>query len=107
MKDYNFTADEIFNNTQNLNLDLDPKANWALNNLDRFPIEINNASREELLRIPGIGPKTADKIIDFNSKINQDNITKLRLPKKSRNFLLADGKFLGKSLSSDHLKAVL
>ncbi len=41
--------------TPNFDIGLDPKANWALNNLDLFPVEINKADLEMLLRIPGIG----------------------------------------------------
>ena len=50
----------------NLGLKHDPKFTLALNNLDKFPIELKNASLEDLLRVPGIGPRHAQKI--FNSK---------------------------------------
>ena len=46
-----------------LSLDVDPKLAWALRHRDRFPIDINRASREELLRVPGFGTKAVDRII--------------------------------------------
>jgi predicted DNA-binding helix-hairpin-helix protein len=46
-----------------LPLNSDPKLAWALQNPDNFPVDINKASSEELLKVPGIGPRTVDKII--------------------------------------------
>ena len=61
---YGFTVSELFNKeNENLDPDLDPKVTWALRNLDRFPIEVNRASYEELMRIPGIGHITAKRIM--------------------------------------------
>ncbi|MBD3825031.1 MAG: putative DNA modification/repair radical SAM protein, partial [Epsilonproteobacteria bacterium] len=61
---YGFGYDELLNpHMPNLDEELDPKTLWALNNLHLFPIEINRASREELIRIPGIGVRSAHKII--------------------------------------------
>ena len=62
---YYFSWDEIVTDEfPNLDEDLDPKAFWALNNLKYFPMEINTASKEELLRIPGIGARGVQKIIN-------------------------------------------
>jgi predicted DNA-binding helix-hairpin-helix protein len=61
---YGFKLDELpFDGRGNLALDKDPKAMWAKAHLSQRPVEINYAKRGELLRIPGIGPKTADAII--------------------------------------------
>lgn len=61
---YGFKADELLDEThQNFNHILDPKCDWALRNLDKFPIEINTADYFTLLRIPGIGVISAKKII--------------------------------------------
>ncbi|MEM9368398.1 MAG: putative DNA modification/repair radical SAM protein [Planctomycetota bacterium] len=61
---YGFDADEITTaESHNLDLDIDPKLSWALRNRDRFPININTAAREQLLRVPGIGEKGVRKII--------------------------------------------
>src|SRR5689334_20079656 len=46
-----------------LDLDIDPKLAWALRHRAFFPLDINKASREELLRIPGLGTKTIDRLI--------------------------------------------
>ncbi|MDR1159978.1 MAG: putative DNA modification/repair radical SAM protein [Syntrophomonadaceae bacterium] len=64
IRQYDFSADEILSEeTPNFNPYLDPKCNWAINNMGRFPIDVNKASREDLLRIPGIGPISAKRII--------------------------------------------
>ena len=61
---YNFKADEILTvEKPNFNLYLDPKANWAVQNYEQFPIDIQTAPYKLLLRIPGIGPKSAKNII--------------------------------------------
>ena len=51
------------NENDNFDLDFDPKTSWALNNINNFPMEINKASYEKLLRIPGIGVASARRII--------------------------------------------
>ena len=59
---YGFEADELLNQSNpNFNTLLDPKCDWALRNLDKFPVEINTASYYTLLRIPGIGVISAKK----------------------------------------------
>lgn len=61
---YKFNAEEIVNTQHpNLDLDIDPKLSWALRNRHFFPIDINKAPYEMILRIPGIGVKSAKKII--------------------------------------------
>jgi putative DNA modification/repair radical SAM protein len=62
---YGFTADEITSGLPDgmLDLDIDPKLAWALRNRGRFPVDVNKASREELLRIPGLGTKTIDRLM--------------------------------------------
>lgn len=61
---YGFDADEITTaESHNLDLDMDPKLSWALRNRGQFPVDINKAAREQLLRVPGIGEKSVRKII--------------------------------------------
>ena len=64
MRQYHFDADEILSEEEpNFNPFLDPKCNWAINHMQFFPVDVNRASREDLLRVPGIGPLSAGRII--------------------------------------------
>lgn len=61
---YGFTASEILDPTRPfLDARLDPKSDWALRHLEHFPIELETAEYRELLRVPGIGPRSATKIV--------------------------------------------
>lgn len=59
---YGFDAGELGNNGM-LDLDVDPKLAWALTHRDRFPVDVNRASREELLRVPGFGTRSVQRIL--------------------------------------------
>ena len=64
---YRFSNDELelaFDKTGFLALDADPKTSIAVENLDAFPIDVNDANREQLLRVPGVGPKSAQRIVE-------------------------------------------
>ena len=65
MRFYGFEQDEIFEARKDgmLDLDLDPKLAWALERRERFPVNVNRASREELLRVPGFGAKSVGRIL--------------------------------------------
>ncbi len=64
LRQYQFEADEILNeNSPNFNPYLDPKCNWAVHNMYFFPVDVNRAPREDLLRVPGIGPRSAARIV--------------------------------------------
>jgi predicted DNA-binding helix-hairpin-helix protein len=73
MRKYGFQAEEIpFERNGNLSLVADPKEIWARNHPEFFPLNVNTADRYELLRVPGLGPMTVNKIFAFrknNSKI--------------------------------------
>src|SRR5262249_31990430 len=62
---YGFSAREVMSARPDgmLDLDMDPKLSWALANRHRFPIDVNKAGRELLLRVPGFGTKTVDRIL--------------------------------------------
>lgn len=65
MRYYGFQASELLSEEKpNFNVLLDPKCDWAIRNLGRFPVEINRASYGELLRVPGIGVKSAVRIVE-------------------------------------------
>jgi predicted DNA-binding helix-hairpin-helix protein len=64
LRDYNWSTEDLgFERDQNLRLDVDPKQAWADLNLRHAPVDLNCADRETLLRVPGIGPKSADRIL--------------------------------------------
>jgi putative DNA modification/repair radical SAM protein len=64
MRFYGFAEQEIVDEAEGmLPLDIDPKLAWALRHRERFPLDVNRASREELLRVPGFGTRTVDRII--------------------------------------------
>ena len=61
---YHFQADELLSEEEpNFNVLFDPKCNWALKHLEYFPVEINRADYEMLLRVPGLGYKSASRIV--------------------------------------------
>lgn len=79
---YGFTADEIVaESDQNLALDIDPKTAWALVNRHRFPIDVNRAPREELLRVPGFGVRNVKRILQIrvHKGIEIADLKKLRV----------------------------
>jgi putative DNA modification/repair radical SAM protein len=68
---YGFQASELLSeNRPNFNVLLDPKCNWALGHLENFPIEINRADYYTILRVPGIGVKSAQRIIKARKSAN-------------------------------------
>src|SRR5574344_1489529 len=92
---YNFSYDEIVTDEfPNLDEELDPKTFWALNNLKYFPMEINTASKEELLRIPGIGARGVMKILSARrfKKLTFDDLKKLKISIKKAKFFITCNK---------------
>ncbi|MDR0656313.1 MAG: putative DNA modification/repair radical SAM protein [Treponema sp.] len=96
---YHFSAGEILDeDSAFLDPHIDPKTAWALKHLDWFPIEINRASYEELLRVPGIGAKSARRIIETrrSRSIDLDGLRRLgAVMKRARYFVSAGGRSLG------------
>ena len=109
---YKFQAHEILSQAfPNLDERLDPKAAWALRNFDLFPIDINRASYEELLRIPGIGVTSAQRIIKTRriAAIREQDLKKIGMVlKRARFFITLNGKYLGDtSLSHHHIVSAM
>jgi putative DNA modification/repair radical SAM protein len=81
MRFYGFSATEILAGTQDNMLDqqIDPKLAWALRNRHRFPVDINTADREMLLRIPGLGVRSVDKILQSrtHARLRLDDLKRL------------------------------
>lgn len=96
---YNFTAEEILTpEDPDLDMAIDPKCQWALRNIDQFPIEINRANLETLLRIPGIGNVSARKIIASRKfgPLTFDDLKALGVVlKRARYFITCGGKYCG------------
>ncbi|HNW81861.1 MAG TPA: putative DNA modification/repair radical SAM protein [bacterium] len=95
MRQYQFHADEILSPEHPmLDTALDPKANWALNHFSMFPVEVNNADYEMLLRVPGIGPRSAKRIVIARRShyLNFDNLKSLGVVlKRARYFITCKG----------------
>ena len=69
LRSYGFSLEEIpFDATGALSLDEDPKTLWAKQHPERFPLEVNHASERELLRVPGIGPRSAKRLLTMRRK---------------------------------------
>lgn len=97
LRDYRFDLEEIgFSREGNLSLDKDPKLTWAEMNLLHQPIEINQADFTTLLKIPGIGPVTAARIVDKRRYGKIQDIQTLKKfgisTSRAAKFILLDGK---------------
>jgi len=69
LRKYGFKVDElVFEENENLTLRYDPKTSIALTNSEYFPVDVNEAEYDELIRVPGIGPLTARRIMKFREK---------------------------------------
>ncbi|MFA6505037.1 MAG: putative DNA modification/repair radical SAM protein [Treponemataceae bacterium] len=93
---YGFTASEILENGRPfLDDTLDPKCDWALRNIGLFPIDVNKASYLELLRVPGIGPKAASRVLRSrrSGPLKNENLQALGVVmKRARWFVCCSGK---------------
>lgn len=106
---YGFNVDEICAENENLSSEYDPKCAWALRNMQLFPVEINSAPLEMLLRVPGIGAKSAYKIVEARkfSALDYENLAKMRIVlKRAKHFITCKGKFYG-SENAAAVKAAL
>lgn len=97
---YRFDVSEIIDEEHPfLDPELDPKANWAVNNLDFFPVEVNKAPLEALLRVPGIGVRGAQSIIRArrSTSLGERELRKLGVAyKRARFFITCSGSYAGK-----------
>ena len=112
MRFYGFSPREIVKEDNPfLDLTMDPKCSWAVENLDIFPIEINKASYEELIRVPGFGKVYAMRIINARkfSNLTFDDLRTLKISlKRAINFITVGGKFMGVRFSSkENLKTII
>ena len=83
MRFYEFKTDEITTDAAgNMDLSMDPKLAWALAHREHFPVDVNRATREQLLRVPGLGVKSVSRLIQArrHQKLRMDDLARLRLP---------------------------
>jgi predicted DNA-binding helix-hairpin-helix protein len=103
MELYGFTPDDVTPQGEpNLCEDIDPKAAWALRHLDMYPVELNTADYETLIRIPGIGLTSANRIIEArrHCAVTHDLLKKLRIPlKRSIYFIECLGRYEGGNIT--------
>ena len=103
---YGFKASELLKNeNDNFDLNFDPKTYWALNNFNEFPIEINKASYETLLRIPGIGVTSARRIIKTRRvcRLTYEDLKRLGIVlKRAKYFITCSGKYYGDVAFDDY-----
>lgn len=95
---YHFSATELLSENENFDMNVDPKTQWALANMSLFPVEINKASYEMLLRIPGIGLTSAKRIIRARklSPLTYEGLKKMGLVMiRAKHFILISGKYYG------------
>ncbi len=107
---YGFHADELLEEGEDLSLDVDPKSMWAIRHPNVFPVEVNRAPFELLLRVPGIGTKSAWRIVNArrHGNLTFEDLIKMRVVmKRARHFLTVRGKFFGFDGNRETLRLLL
>ncbi|WP_271424145.1 putative DNA modification/repair radical SAM protein [Aequorivita sinensis] len=109
---YGFDVRELLNKEHpNLESDIDPKLSWALRNLDQFPIDVNKADMRMLLRVPGLGLKSVNKIIKARRyrKLNWENLKSIGASlNRAKYFIVCDSTtFETKDRTSAQLKSII
>ncbi len=96
---YGFSACELLDEARpNLDMRFDPKSDWALRHLELFPVEVNRVDYEVLLRVPGIGVRSAQRIVQARrgTSLGEVELKKLGVVlKRAKYFLTAGGRYLG------------
>ena len=110
MRFYEFKVEEITTGAApNLDLAIDPKLSWALRNRQFFPVNLNSAPRHLLLRVPGLGVKNVDRIVQARrwQKIRLHDLTRIRVSlKKVMPFIeTLDHTPTGHGLEDENLRA--
>ncbi|RZL64470.1 MAG: putative DNA modification/repair radical SAM protein [Variovorax sp.] len=120
MRFYGFAHDEIVpsaapdatgvTGSSMLSLDVDPKLAWALAHRDRFPVDLNRAPREMLLRVPGLGVKAVDRLLAARRvrRVRSDDLGRLHVPlRKVLPFVLTADHQPGRALDAESLAALV
>lgn len=109
MRFYQFEASEILSPEQpNFNLYIDPKANWAIQHYDQFPIDVQRAPLGQLLRIPGIGPTSARRIINLRKhrQLDYTDLAKTGAVMKRAKYFVACKDYANNQPISDPLRLI-
>jgi len=112
MRFYGFNVRELLSDANpHLDIDIDPKLSWALRNLQHFPVDINTAPYQMILRIPGIGVSSANKIVQARKfgKLHIYQIKKIGIAyNKAKHFITcADTPFQLKDYQATQIKAFI
>jgi predicted DNA-binding helix-hairpin-helix protein len=110
MRFYHFSAAEILEDTPYLDRHVDPKTAWALRHIDRFPIDLQRADYEELLRVPGIGATSARRILEIRRlrSLSFDGLRRLGVVlKRARYFITLGGAFIDKPEDPKRIRRML
>jgi putative DNA modification/repair radical SAM protein len=100
MRFYSFEAGEIVPDGGLLDLEIDPKLAWALGNRHRFPVDVNKADRESLLRVPGMGVRTVDRLLSIrrHKAVRMEDLGRLRVQlAKVAPFIVTADRQIGRS----------
>ncbi|RKD34624.1 putative DNA modification/repair radical SAM protein [Thermohalobacter berrensis] len=109
---YGFKANELlYSSKPYFNVHLDPKSDWALKNIHLFPVEINKASYEMLLRVPGLGIRSAKRIVTARkmNSLNYEDLKRIGVVlKRAKYFITCKGKYYGpKNVNIDKIRGML
>jgi predicted DNA-binding helix-hairpin-helix protein len=80
LRSYGYSADELLKGPGNLALDIDPKLAWALQNREVFPLDLNRAEASLIARIPGIGLRTTERLVELRRqrRIRYEDVARMR-----------------------------
>jgi len=112
MRFYGFNVRELLNNKNpHLDTDIDPKLSWALRNLGQFPVDINTADYRMILRVPGIGVRSAQKIVQARKfgRLRSDQLQKIGIAyNRAKHFIrCADSPILLNEPDAPYLKGLI
>lgn len=107
---YGFEAEELLEPNQNFDPSVDPKSDWALRHPEKFPVEINTAPYEMLLRVPGIGVKSAWRIARARetATLRYEDLHRMKVVlRRAAHFITCNGKYYGCGENRAVLKSYL
>ncbi|SEQ82599.1 putative DNA modification/repair radical SAM protein [Pedobacter rhizosphaerae] len=112
MRFYGFNVQEILNDENpNLDVDIDPKLSWAIRNMQHFPVDINKADYQMILRVPGIGVMSAKKIVQARKfgRLRIDQLKKIGVAyNRAKHFIsCADSPYQLKDYQGTEIKAFI